>query len=90
MMSSIVPMSTNDHQKIAVAQLFGAIGSLVLLWFLVARYGNSGAALALFAPEVWMCCVVLPAAFKQVRDTPRDFIAEVLRMPRLFHRRLTD
>jgi O-antigen/teichoic acid export membrane protein len=88
LMSSVVPMSTNVHQKIAIAQLSGTVGSLLLAWILLHPYGNTGAAIALFAPEVWMCWVVLPTAFRQVHETPREFLAALVRIPRFSRARL--
>jgi len=81
--SSIVPMSTNVHQRMALAYLAGTSFSLALAWVLIHPYGNLGAALSLLASEAWMCWFVLPMALRQVDDTAAEFVSAMFRVPRL-------
>jgi len=80
--SSVVPMSTNVHHRMAVAYLLGTSGSLALAWLLIHPYGNLGAASAILIGEVWMCWFVLPMALRQVNDTPAEFLSAMFRRPR--------
>jgi O-antigen/teichoic acid export membrane protein len=80
--SSVVPMSTNVHSRMALAYLLGTSLSLALAWVLIHSYGNLGAAVALIAAEVWMCWFVLPIALKQVDDTVYEFLLALFRIPR--------
>lgn len=71
--SSTVPMSTNSHSRIAASYLAGTAFSLMLGWMLIPHLGLDGAALALLAIDLAMLWIVLPAAIRQVGDTPRGF-----------------
>jgi O-antigen/teichoic acid export membrane protein len=73
--SLVVPMSTNAHAPIAAGYLLCAIASLGLGWILLGPFGISGMAVALLAIDFGMLWLVLPAALRQVEDTPRAFWA---------------
>jgi O-antigen/teichoic acid export membrane protein len=81
--SSVVPMSTNVHHRMAVAYLSGTSVSLVLVWGLLQPFGVLGAAMSLLLSDVWMCCFVLPIALRQVNDTLVEFVSAMFRSNRL-------
>jgi O-antigen/teichoic acid export membrane protein len=75
--SSVVPMSTNEHHRIALAYLAGTAVSLLMASILVRPLGITGAALALLVIDGWMFWIVLRTALRQVQDTPRDFFMAI-------------
>ena len=81
-MSSVVPMSTNSHHRVAVMFVVASAVSLVLGKFLLLGIGLPGAAWALLAVGVFMVWLVLQAALRQLQDTPADFAAAILRFPK--------
>ncbi len=72
--SSVVPMSTNVHHRIAFAYLAGTSISLGLAYVLIHALGIVGAALALLLINASMLWLVLQTALRQVQDTLREFI----------------
>jgi O-antigen/teichoic acid export membrane protein len=81
--SSIVPMSTNVHQHMAVAYLGGTAASLALAWALIHPLGIAGAALAALVTDIGMCCCVVPMALRQVNDTWGEFVCAMFRNNKL-------
>jgi O-antigen/teichoic acid export membrane protein len=76
--SSVVPMSTNAHVRLAGWYLVGAAISLGLAWLLLKPLGIAGAALALLVIDIGMSWLVLPTALRQVEDTSAAFWTAVL------------
>jgi len=72
--SSVVPMSTNAHHRIAFAYLAGTSISLGLAYVLIHPLGIVGAAVALLLVQASMSWLVLQTALRQVQDTLREFI----------------
>jgi O-antigen/teichoic acid export membrane protein len=81
--SSVVPMSTNAHSRIAAGYLLAAIASLGLGWLLLRPLGLIGPALALLAIDIGMVWLVLPTAIRQVEDTQGGFWAAILPWPKI-------
>jgi O-antigen/teichoic acid export membrane protein len=75
--SSVVPMSTNVHHRIAFAYLAGTSISLGLAYVLIYPLGIVGAALALLLIHASMCWLVLQTALRQVQDTLREFVVSM-------------
>jgi O-antigen/teichoic acid export membrane protein len=76
--SSVVPMSTNAHQRIAMNYLAATSISLLLAWYLVHPLGISGAAIAVLVVDSWMTIVVLKVALTQVEDSLAGLGAAIL------------
>jgi O-antigen/teichoic acid export membrane protein len=81
--SSVVPMATNQHHTIAVAYTVGTMSSLGLAWLLMHRFGLAGAATALLCIDAAMIGVVLRSSLQLLSDTPGEFAASMLALPRL-------
>jgi len=81
--SAVVPMATNRHHTIAVAYMAGTMFSLGLAWLLMHRFGIAGAAAALLCIDAAMIGVVLRSALQLLSDTPGEFGASMLALPRL-------
>ncbi len=81
--SSVVPMSTNAHHRIAFAYLAGTSISLGLAYVLIQPLGIVGAALALLLIHASMSWLVLQTALRQVQDTLREFIGAMFTLPPL-------
>jgi O-antigen/teichoic acid export membrane protein len=75
--SSVVPMSTNVHHRIAFAYLAGTSISLGLAYVLIHPLGIVGAALALLLIHASMSWLVLQTALRQVQDTLREFVVSM-------------
>ena len=72
--SSMVPMSTNAHHRIAFAYLAGTLISLGIGYLLIHPLGIVGAALALLFVHSSMSWLVLKTALRQVQDTLMEFV----------------
>jgi O-antigen/teichoic acid export membrane protein len=72
--SSVVPMSTNAHHRIAVTHVLASAVSLCLSWILVHPFGLVGAALGLLLIDASMTWLVLRTALGQVQDTFDKFV----------------
>jgi O-antigen/teichoic acid export membrane protein len=75
--TSVVPMSTNAHQRLALLFVAGSCLSLVVAWFLVRASGISGAAWALLLVDVGMVFLVLRTSLAQLQDTALGFFSAV-------------
>jgi O-antigen/teichoic acid export membrane protein len=79
--SSVIPMSSNGHLRIAVTYSAASALSLVCAWFLVPPLGISGAAIAFFVTDLWMNWLVLRTSLDYVHDNFRKFIAAIFTVP---------
>ena len=75
--SSVVPMSTNAHQRIAFYFLASTAASLLLARALTPTFGIVGAAAALLLIDACMLWVVLRSALTQIQDPFRSFVLSV-------------
>ena len=73
--SSVVPMATNQHQRMARAMLSATAASLFLAWLLMhlPRLGLRGAALALVAGDLFTAGYVLRESLRLLGDNAGDF-----------------
>lgn len=85
--SSVVPMASNQHEKIAVGYITGTFVSLGLAWALMKPFGISGAAAALLCIDCTMVLLVLRTALTQLSDTPSGFMNSMLSVPSFGPRR---
>jgi O-antigen/teichoic acid export membrane protein len=80
-MSSVIPMSTNSHCRIAIAYSAAAVLSLGLAWVLIPPLGIAGAAIALLAVDALMTGLVLSTALHHAEDTLKAFLAGLAAIP---------
>jgi O-antigen/teichoic acid export membrane protein len=81
--SSVVPMASNQHQKIAFGYMVGTLLSLGLALALMKHFGMVGAAVALLCIDCSMVWLVLRVALRQLSDTPGQFASSMLSIPDL-------
>jgi len=81
--SSIVPMSTNSHQRMTLSLVALYSASLGVGWILLQRVGPSGAAIALLMTDLSMVGIVVKTSLRQLQDRLEDFIRAILAPPRL-------
>ena len=79
--SSVVPMASNQHQKIASAYMIGTLLSLGLALPLMRAFGITGAAAALLCIDCSMVWLVLRTALTQLSDTFGGFARSMLMLP---------
>jgi O-antigen/teichoic acid export membrane protein len=79
--SSVVPMSTNSHQRMSLTYLGCTSASLVLAIALIPALGLAGAAVSLLVIDVAMVTYVLPASLAAVDDRLSEFLRSVLSFP---------
>jgi O-antigen/teichoic acid export membrane protein len=72
--SSVVPMSTNAHHRIAVTYVLASAVSLGLSRILIQPFGIAGVAFGLLLIDASMTWLVLRTALAQVQDTFDKFI----------------
>jgi O-antigen/teichoic acid export membrane protein len=89
--SSVVPMATNQHQRMARAMLTATCLALVLAWLLmhVPALGLRGAAIALVAGDLFTAYYVLHESLRLLGDNLGDFTRSLLNLsllPRLWKR----
>jgi Na+-driven multidrug efflux pump len=74
--SSVVPMATNQHQRMARAMLIATCLALVLAWLLmhVSSLGLRGAAIALVAGDAFTAVYVLRESLQLLGDNLGDFV----------------
>jgi O-antigen/teichoic acid export membrane protein len=82
--SSVVPMSTNVHHRIASIFVALSLLSLGLGWVLVHQRGLIGAALALLLTDLFMNYLVLRTSLRQLQEKFGDFVRAILSFPLLF------
>jgi len=78
--SSVVPMATNQHQRMARAMLTATCVALLLAWLLmhVPSLGLRGAAIALVAGDVFTAFYVVRESLGLLGDTLSDFARSML------------
>jgi O-antigen/teichoic acid export membrane protein len=79
--SSVVPMSTNVHQRLAVMFVVASLASLILARILTPSFGIAGTAWALLLTDTWMIWVVLRTSMRQLQDTFSGFVTAMLELP---------
>ena len=79
--SAVIPISTNDHVRIALAFAGTTALSLGIACVLVSRMGIVGAATALVATDLWMTGLVLRTTLSQVQDTVSTFAVALFSVP---------
>jgi O-antigen/teichoic acid export membrane protein len=79
--SSVVPMASNRHAKIAIGYVIGTFFSLALAWVLMKPFGMAGAAAALLVIDCIMVGLVLRVALGQLSDTFGNFAGSMLSIP---------
>ncbi len=78
--SSVVPMSTNAHNRLTIAFTIASAIALGAGWVLVRLIGISGAACSLLLIDSLMVSLVLRASLRQLRETFTDFAGSVIRL----------
>jgi len=79
--SSVVPMSTNSHHRLAAGFVTASSVSLALASVLVPRFGITGAACALLLVDAWMMWTVLRTSLRQLHDEFRPFVNALFQLP---------
>lgn len=85
--SSVVPMSTNAHHRLAFAYVGLAAASLLLARLLIPPFGLKGAACALTFADACMICLVLRVSLRQLHDDFARFVAAIFVFPPLWQSR---
>jgi O-antigen/teichoic acid export membrane protein len=80
-MSSVIPISTNGHFRIALIYSALSLLSLGLAWTLAPSFGTVGAAIAVLSLDVFMTWLVLRTALYNVRDNLKQFISAIFTIP---------
>jgi O-antigen/teichoic acid export membrane protein len=86
--SSVIPMSINAHTRIAVSYSIAAALSLMIAWILAPPFGTTGAALALFATDACMTCLVVRTSLRLVQDNFKNFVEALFAAPRFRRQKL--
>ena len=76
--SSVVPMSINAHQKIALGLFCASVASLALGSILITPFGLSGCAVALLLIDIVMIGFIMRTALRHVSDNQNEFLTAVL------------
>jgi O-antigen/teichoic acid export membrane protein len=89
--SSVVPMATNQHQRMARAMLIATCAALLLAWLLMhsPSLGLRGAAIALVAGDAFTAFYVLRESLGLLGDTLHGFarsMVDLSPLPRLLRR----
>ena len=79
--SSVVPMSTNAHHRIALALVFASLLCLGIGYVATAHFGLTGTAFSLLGLDVVMICIVLRTSLQQLHDRATDFFRAMLLPP---------
>lgn len=82
--SSVVPMSTNEHHRIAFSLVAFSTASLVMARFLIPSLGLPGAAFSLLLIDLLMIWLVVRTSLRQLDDTLTQFINGVFSIPRFW------
>jgi O-antigen/teichoic acid export membrane protein len=82
--SSVVPMSTNAHQRIAVSLVAFSTASLLVARFLIPALGLPGAAWSLLLIDLLMIWLVLRTSLRQLDDTFLHFVSGVFSIPKFW------
>jgi O-antigen/teichoic acid export membrane protein len=77
--SSVVPMATNQHQRMAKAMLSATVVALLLAWMLMhTSLGLRGAAIALVAGDLFTAVYVVRESLQLLGDNLADFTRSLL------------
>jgi O-antigen/teichoic acid export membrane protein len=80
-MSSVIPISTNSHFRIALIFSGVTLLSLAFAWVLTPSFGVVGAATALMTANILMISIVMPTSLRQVQDSFRNFVTGLFAIP---------
>jgi O-antigen/teichoic acid export membrane protein len=83
-MSSVVSMSSNVHQRLALAFVMASLASLLLAAFLTRTFGIAGAAAALLLTDVSMLLMVLRNSMNRLQDTFLQFAIAMFKPPTIW------
>jgi O-antigen/teichoic acid export membrane protein len=72
--SSVVPMATNKHERIAVAFLVATSCSILLAYPLMSYFGLRGVAIALLTADMVIAWYVVRTSLRVVQDRAGDFM----------------
>lgn len=81
--SSVVPLSTNSHARMAVTYVLGTTASLVATAALAPSVGILAPAIGLAITDLLMISYVLPASMRAVDDNVQSFAKIIIIPPRL-------
>jgi O-antigen/teichoic acid export membrane protein len=86
--SSVIPMSINAHSRIALSYSAAAALSVTIAWMLAPRFGTTGVALALFATDACMTCLVIRTSLRLVQDDLKNFVEALFAVPHFRRQKL--
>lgn len=78
---SVVLAATNQHVRLAVVYVGGALAALAASIPLTSAFGLDGAALALLVIEIAMVAYTLPASLRLIEEAPPGFLCSLLDVP---------
>jgi O-antigen/teichoic acid export membrane protein len=81
--SSVVPSSTNQHQRISLYFVLSSIGCLMTGVLLTPFLGITGASISMLVSDVVMIVFVLKTSFTLLNENEKDFFIELFRLPSL-------
>ncbi len=81
--SSIVSIACNRHERQAVIYLAATALSLPAAYFLILRFGLTGAGISLLMVDICMIAYVIPHSLALLNDTPAEFVRALFRAPSL-------
>lgn len=81
MASSVVPLATNRHERVAIVYLLSIGLSLLLATSLLRRYGIAAAAGSLLAGDLIMGVYVLHRSLRDSGDVLKQFASSLIRVP---------
>ena len=84
-MSSVIPISTNGHFRIALIYSGVTLLSVAFAWVLTPSFGVVGAATALLTANMLMIAIVLHTTLGQVQDSLRNFVTGLFAIPTFRH-----
>jgi O-antigen/teichoic acid export membrane protein len=82
--SSVVPMSTNAHHRLAFSLVAFSTASLLVARMLIPTLGLPGAALSLLLIDLLMIWLVVRTSLRQLDDTFTQFASGVFSIPRFW------
>lgn len=80
-LSSVVLMAKNVHQRVATVFVIGSLICVFIGHSLVLRWGIVGAAWPLLLNSIFMIWLVGRCALRELQDSPKDFMAALVRIP---------
>ena len=79
--SSVVPMSTNSHQRLTIAFTVASALALATGWLLITGLGIRGAAWSLLLIDTLMVSLVLRTSLRQLREKFTEFAPSLFSLP---------